>query len=612
MCGISGAFLYKNKQKPFIAKTIVKTLSDGMKRRGPDNQNIWISEDNSVALGHNRLSIIDLNKRSNQPMVSEYKDYIITFNGEIYNFNELKKYLHEHKIKFKTKSDTEVILKLYQLEGVDMLKRLRGMFAFAIWDKKKEILFLARDPYGIKPLYISENEQGFVFSSQVKPILKSGFVSKDIDYDGLLSFFLFGNVMEPNTCFKNIINLKSGNYCIISKKKGIKFFEYSNIINYFSDFQNSTNISKTIVNDLRTSVTDTINKHTTSDVPIAVMLSGGIDSSSLISHLVDLKKEFTAITIVFDEYSNSNIDELPFAKEILKGKNINHYVRKISKKEFLNDIDDIIEAMDQPSIDGINTWYACKAASEKNIKVLLSGVGGDELFFGYPSFKQIPRLLTFTNLVKKIPFGDFFLKCFGRVLYMKTKNEKWKYFDTFCSNIYSSFWLKRGIFTPAEICNNFHSFKNFKKTDDVLIITNLINKKIGQVSKNKVLAVAQLENFFYLRNQLLRDCDWASMYHSVELRTPFVDFFLLNDLKYYISYLSNFSDKTPLAESSITKIPKSILKRKKTGFNIPVTKWIDESLNGNELHKGRKSNYYNLVNYITKNIYKNSNISLIQ
>ena len=211
--------------------------------------------------------------------------------------------------------------------------------------------------------------------------------------------------------------------------------------------------------------------------------------------------------------------------------------------------------MDQPTIDGFNTWYACKAASEKKIKVLLSGVGGDELFFGYPSFKEIPRLLNISKVLKKIPLGNFFINHIGNKLYKKTKNKKWKYLNSFCSNIYTSFWLKRGILTPSEIHEKLKLTNKFKKKiNDVNFIERFLKKKIGSVSKNKTLAVAQLENYFYLRNQLLRDSDWASMYHSIELRTPFVDYFLLKDLKYYMKYLSECSNKAPLVNSSKTKI----------------------------------------------------------
>ena len=344
------------------------------------------------------------------------------------------------------------------------------------------------------------------------------------------------------------------------------------------------------------------------------MLSGGIDSSSLISHLIDLKINFIAITVVFEEYTNTEMDELPFAKEILKGKKIKHFVRKVSKKEFLNDIDNIIDAMDQPSIDGINTWYACKAASEKKIKVLLSGVGGDELFFGYPSFGQIPYLINFTSLIKKIPFGDKVLTFIGDKLYRKTKNQKWKYLNFFCSNVYTAFWLKRGILTPFEINKQFQLKTKIKNMNNINFIEKFMKKKIGSVSKNKILAVAQLENCFYLRNQLLRDSDWASMYHSVELRTPFVDYFLLNDLKMYISYLSKFSGKAHLVKSSQTKIPSSIVKRKKTGFNIPVTNWTKGWLSDkNFMDKAiGKSNYLKLIDHVIKNIYKKSNISLMK
>ena len=197
------------------------------------------------------------------------------------------------------------------------------------------------------------------------------------------------------------------------------------------------------------------------------------------------------------------------------------------------------------------------------------------------------------------------------VLYKFTKNYKWKYLKSFGSNIYTAFWLRRGILTPFEIKQKF---KLSKKIDNLSDIKNFIKNKIGPVSKNKRLAIAQLENFFYLRNQLLRDSDWASMYHSVELRTPFVDYFLLNDLKSYMSYLSKFSGKEPLAMSSKNKLPISILKRKKTGFNVPVKNWMKEFLQDEKCIKNKVDslNYINLIEYVINNIYKKSSIFLVK
>ena len=233
MCGVAGAIFFDESFKSAKVEEIVKNLCKGLHRRGPDNMGFWFSKNQKIGLGHNRLSIIDLNNRSNQPMVSADRNYIISYNGEIYNFKKIKKSLEEKNIIFKTKSDTEVILKLYELKGKKMLHILEGMFAIAIWDKKKEVLFLARDPYGIKPLYIAKHKKGYLFSSQVKSIINTNEVSLNLDKIGVLSFFLFGNVIEPNTCFKNIFNLKSGHYCLISKKHGLKIHKYYDIKKFF-------------------------------------------------------------------------------------------------------------------------------------------------------------------------------------------------------------------------------------------------------------------------------------------------------------------------------------------------------------------------------------------
>jgi len=603
MCAIAGAFFFDEVKNKNFTKKIIKKMCDEMYRRGPDHTGYWFDEKDNIGLGHNRLAIIDLTKEANQPIISICDRYVIVFNGEIYNYKKLREELITLGEIFETNSDTEVLLKLYILYDKKMLLKLRGMFAFAIWDKKEKSCFLARDPYGIKPLYWAVVDGGILFASQVKALLSTGIVKKNINTKGKLSFWLLGNIAEPETWFTDIKCLKSGHYCSFSKhSKKISLNKYIDInkiwLKAIKNKKTKLDVQKTINN----AVKNTIKNHLVSDVPIGVLLSGGIDSASLVAHLVELKQNVQAITISFKEYENSKIDEVPRAKKLAEYYKINHHIRVVTKEEFLKDWSNILTAMDQPSIDGINTWYACKAAKELKLKVVLSGIGGDELFMGYPSFSQIPVLVNLLNIIKYVPANKCIINFIGLILGYITKNKKWRSLYEHGSNLHSAFWLKRGIFNVSEI-NKIENNCRLKKID----IIKLIKKQVGQLSKNKAIAIGQMESQIYLRNQLLRDSDWASMYHGVELRTPLVDVFLLNELQDVISNFKKYNGKKMLAHSADKNVPEYITKSFKTGFSIPVSKWIKEKKirKQDDCFYNDPNDYKYLAQYISENIYKN-------
>ena len=600
MCGIAGVVFFDKPKNQNLIESIIKKMCIQMHRRGPDNTSSWFDKDNLIGLGHNRLAIIDLTKQADQPMISACERYIIVFNGEIYNYKNLKDSLIQSGNSFCTDSDTEVLLELFIKEGPSMLLKLRGMFSIAIWDQKEKTMFLARDPYGIKPLYIGTFPGGFLFASQVKALLSSDIIDDRKNKKAKIDFFLFGNVQEPKTWFEDIQSLRSGFYCMYSLKDNKmimkKYIDINDIwLSAEKIKKRKLDVQKTINNAIKQS----ISSHLVSDVPIGVLLSGGIDSVSLIAHLKDLNQNVQGITISFKEYKNSPIDEVPRAIKVAKYYNIKHHVRVVTKEEFKKDLPLIINAMDQPSIDGINTWYACKAASELKLKVVLSGVGGDELFFGYPSFSEIPILINLLFWMKLIPGFQFLLKLISYILAKITKNNKWKYLFKYGYDLYSAFWLKRGLFNPSEI----FQMDGFQKID----IKKIVKETVGNLSKNKKIAVSQMESQIYLRNQLLRDSDWASMYHSVELRTPLVDFFLLRDLKDVIYSFNNLNAKIMLSQSAKTFVPEYISRNVKTGFSIPIGDWMKEM----KIQKNSESKYFEtdknhhkyLAQYIVANIY---------
>lgn len=574
MCGLVAIF----SQHPIPSSAIPNALSQ-MYARGPDGVGVW--SDERVAFGHRRLAIIDLDERAAQPMISQSERYVIVFNGEIYNYQILKADLEMRGIVFGTGSDTEVILAMYQEYGEQMLPRLEGMFAFVIWDRVEQIGFAARDAYGIKPLYLGSFEGGIIFASQVRAILATNIVSKEIDLDSQEQFWMLGSVPEPHTWFKKIESLGAGQVAHISKNSEISVKTWSDIGAYWraSDSVDSSTASESQIQKVvKGFLKESVQRHMVADVPVALFLSGGIDSGALAGLMVDElgADQVTGITICFDEFAGDLADEVPVAREIALHYGIKHIVRKVTKQEFLSDLPFILNAMDQPSIDGVNTWYACKAASEAGFKVVLSGVGGDELFLGYESFQKLPLIVKCYQQLLKIPFAFNLFKAVASLLAKKTNNTRWIFAPDWLKTISGAWWLRRSFSSPLDLPNligNLNLQKIAKKAFDPMV---QIHQMTGGLPRAPELALAQIESMCYLRNQLLRDADWASMSHSVELRTPLVDEKLLRSIAPFMLVLKKFSGKRLLANAPNRPLPEAIALRPKTGFGIPIASWLSE------------------------------------
>jgi asparagine synthase (glutamine-hydrolysing) len=567
MCGILAVF----SNKYFSDENALKAL-EVLNTRGPDNTGIWRSD--NVYLGHKRLSILDLDERASQPMQSNCRRYHIVFNGEIYNYQELKNDLIKKGFEFKTTSDTEVILKLFELHKEEMLKMLFGMFALVIWDNVNKIAFAARDPYGIKPLYFSQNSNGIILSSQIKSIVASNFEDYSFNKDAELNYLIFGSVYEPITIYSNIFHLESGNYLWIKDNKIINKVMWMDIsdswirANQFNEILSYDQVQKLV----KEYVLNSIKRHIVSDVPIGIFLSGGIDSSVLAAMLSELKiKNIYGITIAYDEFLDTNHDEAPLASIVAKKYEIKHYVRRVTKNEFLNDLPLILKSMDQPSIDGINTWYASKAAAELKLKVILSGVGGDELFMGYDTFYSIPSVVKKYKTLTTIKILSKLFNFIFEILSNLKKDLRLLFADFFLLSITGT-WILRRSSRDVLTIKNFLDLNNNK---DLRILYKKIYKELKtNYFLEPTLEIARLESIYYLRNQLLRDSDWSSMFHSIELRTPFVDSKLLLDLEPLLSNFKYHKNKILLANLPTIKLPSEIINRKKTGFAIPINKWL--------------------------------------
>ena len=577
MCAIAGIYLFDKIEGS--VELNVRQMCDKMQARGADAEGYWSDSQSGLFLGHRRLAIIDLEERSNQPMESEDGRYVIVFNGEIYNFREIRQSLEVKGDVFRTQSDTEVLLKLYRREGEAMLARLRGMFAFAIWDRETRSLFMARDPYGIKPLYMARCRSGWLFASQVKALLATGLVGTELDGVGQAGFWLLGSVPEPRTWFRDISALPIGTWCRIASGGLLtgphKYWDISDAWRQAPECRASLPEAQEIV---RSAVTQSVRQHLVADVPVGVFLSGGIDSGSLAGLMKDCgAKSIQGVTIAFNEFRGKHEDEVPVAAAIARQYGINHHVRTVTQQEFETDLPSIMSAMDQPSIDGINSWFASKAVAELGLKVVISGVGGDELFYGYPSFRQLPNLVSRWQMLARIPGMSNLANLALAQMAHRSGNERWRWLTRQASSLHGAYWLRRGLFAPDELIGLMGTKLGSEALRD-LDPASLVELMVGSLPTDPMAAVGQLESMVYLRNQLLRDSDWASMAHGVELRTPLVDAWLLRDLMPVLRSFVRLKGKAMLAASPLRPLPDEIINRAKTGFGIPIGNWNHKSM----------------------------------
>jgi asparagine synthase (glutamine-hydrolysing) len=391
MCGITGIFAYSNAAPPVNSQELLQ-IREVMTARGPDDAGIWLSE--RIGLAHRRLSIIDLTKMGSQPMTTQDGIFRIVFNGEIYNYRQLRSQLKAKGYSFHTNSDTEVLLHLYAEYGAKMVYHIRGMYAFAIWDDKNKGLFLARDPFGIKPLYYADDGLSFRFASQVKALLKGGQIDITPQAAGHVGFYLWGYVPEPYTLYKGIYSLPAGTSLWIDTTNKHQFNTFFKISEEIAKDHDTINHPDEIRQHLHQAIKDSVQHHLIADVDVGVFLSAGLDSTTLTALASELGiGSLNTITLGFNEYKNTKHDETPLATLVAQHYDTNHQTRFLSQNDFHESLDDLLKAMDQPSTDGVNTYFVSKVAKDSGMKVALSGLGGDELLGGYPSFKDVPRMV---------------------------------------------------------------------------------------------------------------------------------------------------------------------------------------------------------------------------
>lgn len=571
MCGINGFISTQHSQQD--RETIVRKMNDLLKHRGPNNDGTF--SDKNTTLGHRRLSIIDLSESANQPFFSHDKKLVIVFNGEIYNYRELKLELQRaaqgsgHSTYFfNTNSDTEVILAAYLRWGNQCVNYLNGMFAFAIYNIETGNVFAARDRMGVKPFYYHYTENLFVFSSEVRPIINSGIKTFKLNLDLISEYIQYQTVHAPNTIVKGVKQLLPGHYLEYTNNKAAvtEYWKPEHFIQQKNELSYKENCNK--VFEL---VSASVQRRLVSDVPFGAFLSGGIDSSIVVALMSKVSNEkINTFNISFDE---SEFSESKYAQVIAKKYNTIHHEIKLTPEDFLKDLPNALNAMDHPSGDGPNTYIVSKATKNAGITMALSGIGGDELFAGYENFKRLKELQE-KWLLKVMPgvalkIGGALVKSRKRSIGNQKIAEILNLDDHQLKNIYP---LSRSVFTNKEL-------NTLVKQDNASQTVASIASSIKIDDKKILSAISCMEIKTYLQNVLLRDTDQMSMAVALEVREPFLDHNLvefalgINDEQKYPT-----TPKKLLVDSMGDLLPNEIVNRPKMGFTLPWQHWLKNEL----------------------------------
>lgn len=572
MCGIAGKLVF-DKNYTFARELITK-MTRTMSHRGPDGEGYYIK--NNIALGHRRLTIIDLNT-GQQPLSNEDGTVWVTFNGEIYNYRELRKDLVQRGHRFSTETDTEVLVHLYEEEGESFVTKLRGMFAFAIWDEKKRSLFVARDRVGIKPLYYYHDNDCLIFASEIKAILQDPVVAKEPHLPALIKFLSFYYTPGEETAFKNIKKLLPGHYLTVRDKK-VKIKQYWDL--NFGNIQNGKHRSlQSYEIELLDLLRDSVRHHMISDVPVGILLSGGVDSTALLNLAVhETDKPISTFTIGFSAHNIT--DERFYARIAAKKFNTNHYDLTISAKEFIEFLPKYVWHMEEPVCEAaaIALHHVCQLA-KNYVKVLISGEGGDEAFAGYTLYNYYLLLEKLKKIIYPIrkTLPDVIPNSNIRII------QRMQYYAKLLRHDFPDYYYSRTA-TPY---NFFNEHFNSLYTPPIL---ESISKELivgafdPYLKKNQttdmINTMLYLDTKAALPDDLLIKADKMSMLNSLELRVPLVDHKVLEFAEALPTNLKINGVKTKFLLKRVLRnqVPEEILNRKKAGFPVPYKAWFRNEL----------------------------------
>ena len=575
MCGIAG--IIANRPMADLSERLA-AMEHVLVHRGPDDAGSFMSRDLRVGLINRRLAIRDLSPSGHMPMANAAGSVQITYNGELYNADTLRAVLEAKGYAFRSRSDTEVILHGYEAWGSEVVNHLRGMFAFAIYDtgdesRRRPRLLLVRDRIGIKPLYYAESPEAFVFGSELRALRASGLVGRAISPAGLVGYLLLGSVPNPFTIYQTCRALDAG----CTAELEIDAPAGGPVIRKYWDVATIGGRSHTRADArelVREALEDAVGSHLVSDAPLGAFLSGGLDSSAVVALMrAKTQQPIRTCSVAFED---PRYNEAPFARAVAESIGAEHHERIVTQADVVSALDRIVWAMDQPSIDGINTFFVAETAHEAGLKVALSGLGGDELFGGYHNtFVGIPRFLRVRRAVGAIPGGG----AVARVV-RQAPGRQWgwaKYADALerPRSRASAYLACRGIFAPSQV-RELIAPDLWKMASKEFEATEYIADRVPDGGHETLDWVRRAELALYTRHQLLRDTDVMSMAHSLEVRVPLLDHELISRVIPLRDSLGGATtSKTLLLEAVADLLPASVRERRtKQGFVFPFSEWL--------------------------------------
>jgi len=601
MCSISGIIRiadFATRNSDLEPAAVVERMNAALRHRGPDDGGVSsfefrVSSSNiQVGLGNTRLAIIDLSTAGHQPMQDSEAGLTITYNGEIYNFRELRAEIGDAFGPWQSNTDTEVVLRAFRLWGVAAFAKFRGMFALAIWDAGQQELLLARDRFGIKPLYYASKQQtanskqpeaafsAVVFASEVRALLATGLVARKLSAAGLASYLEYGSIQAPTTIIDGVQSLLPGHYLRIrAADSGLQISdcEFANLKDHgpTTETQRAQRLHREEGRDeavavLKEHLTESVRLHLVSDVPLGVFLSGGMDSSALVALMSRVTKDKPkTFSVVFDE---AQFSEAPHSRLVAEQFRTDHHEIHLTEDQLLGMLPAALAAMDQPTMDGVNTFVVSKAVKEAGVTVALSGLGGDELFAGYSTFRRALRLKDIQSLPRGLrgPVSQV-----GAGLSTAVRQKKFWQLVASDGSAAAAYAVARQLFAPDQV---------------VRLSSYTSAPQNGRAAKSKysnhhlppdtVNEMSLLELQGYMANTLLRDTDFMSMAHSLEVRVPFIDSGVVD----YVLGLPgrwkvNGSRPKPLLADIVSDLlPPKFLGRSKMGFTLPFEKWMRAGL----------------------------------
>lgn len=576
MCGLAGVVRFSAAGSASGDEQLATTLSAALAHRGPDGEGRYRSPDGRALLVHRRLAIIDPSVRAAQPMASVDGRWHLVYNGEAYNYRELRADLQARGVALRTESDTEALLHLLALDGPPALARVRGMFALALWDAHERTLLLARDRFGIKPLYVARRAGGVAFASEIAALQRAGWAGRDVSPAGVLAFLAWGSIPQPLTWLADVEALEPGTWSRWDAQ-GSAGPRSPGDSGRFADPTLAYVTSgheldeATLRRRTAAAFVDSVRAHLVADVPVGVFLSGGIDSGAIVSAArLAGNANLHTYTVSVDEQAYS---EAALAAATAQRFGTTHHDLRVDASQIARDLDAILGRLDQPTADAINSYYVSRAVAATGVKAVLSGVGGDELFGGYPSFSRIPAGLALGRAL-----GPF-MRVTGvaaRAL-PAWRAAKWRHFVA-APRAKTAYRALRGFFMPEELTALVGpALRDRDAWDEALCGLAAAERRIFEPAgaETALAAVARMETRGFLGSQLLRDIDAMSMAHGLEVRTPFVDHQLQQTVWPSLGAHPHLArGKRLLHETLAAPLPEAVVSSPKRGFTLPFAVWL--------------------------------------